>query len=121
MDIEIKKLNPYDIDDFSELITIFGFVFEMDDLNIPDNKYLKSLLSKPNFLVLIAKYNNKVIGGLTVYVLHSYYSTRPIAYLYDVGVMTDYQRKGIGKQLISYLTQYCKENGFEEAYVEGSR
>lgn len=118
MDIEIKKLSPQDIGDFSDLIRIFEIVFEMDNFKMPDEKYLQDLLSKPDFFTLVAKYNNKVLGGLTVYILHRYYSTKPIAYIYDIGVFTDYQRKGFGKKLITYLTNYCKENGFEDAYVE---
>lgn len=118
MELELKILSSQDTDDFIELIRIFGDVFEMEGLKILDNKYLKSLLNKPDFLVLIGKYNNEVIGGLTVYVLHRYYSTKPVAYIYDVGVMRNHQRKGVGKKLISHLTQYCKENGFEDAYVE---
>lgn len=118
MTSEIKTLSSQDTNDFVALIKIFSDVFEMKDLKIPAHKYLENLLNKPDFLVLVAKHDNTVIGGLTVYVLHRYYSTKPIAYIYDVGVMPNYQRKGIGKKLISYLTQYCEENNFEDAYVE---
>ena len=118
MEIEIKKLSSQDIKDFSELIKIFAVVFEMDNFKLPDEKYLQSLLTKPDFFSLVAKNNNTVIGGLTVYILHPYYSTKPVAYIYDVGVLPEFQRKGIGKKLIADLTDYCRENGFEEAYVE---
>ncbi len=118
MDIEIKKLSTQDISNFVDLLNIFEQVFEMDNFNKPDEKHLKSLLNKPDFFTLVAKHDSKVIGGLTVYILHRYYSTKPIAYIYDLGVLAEYQRKGIGQKLITYLTEYCKENGFEEAYVE---
>ena len=118
MDIEIKKLLLQDIDEFSDLIRIFEIVFEMDNFKMPDEKHLQSLLSKPDFFTLVARYDNKILGGLTVYILHHYYSIKPIAYIYDVGVLAHYQRKGIGQKLINYLTNYCKENGFEDAYVE---
>lgn len=118
MELELKILSSQDTDDFIKLIRIFGDVFEIENLKILDNNYLKSLLDKPDFLVLIGKYNNEVIGGLAVYILHRYYSTKPVAYIYDVGVMPNHQRKGVGKKLISYLTKYCEENGFEDAYVE---
>ncbi len=118
MDIELKKLSPQDIDDFSDLIRIFQIVFEMNNFEKPDEKHLQSLLNKPDFFTLVAKYDNKVLGGLTVYILHRYYSTKPIAYIYDMGVLADYQRKGIGKKLITFLTNYCQENGFEEAFVQ---
>ena len=118
MNFEIKKLSAQDIDDFSDLIRIFELVFEIDHFKMPDEKHLLGLLSKPDFFALVARHDNKVLGGLTVYILHGYYSTKPTAYIYDVGVLGDYQRKGIGKKLMTYLTNYCKENGFEEAFVE---
>jgi aminoglycoside 3-N-acetyltransferase I len=95
MEIEFKILSSEDIGDFIELIKLFGDVFEMGSLKIPDNKHLEDLLKKPDFFALIAKNNNKVVGGLTVYILQRYYSTRPVAYIYDVGVMPDHQRTGI--------------------------
>lgn len=118
MDVEIKKLNPQNTFEFAELIKIFGIVFETEDLKIPEPKYLENLLSNPDFFVIIVEFEGKVVGGLTVYVLHSYYSAKPVAYIYDVGVLPNHQRKGIGKSLIKYLTQFCKENDFENAYVE---
>ena len=118
MDIEIKKLSSQDLDDFTELIKIFEVVFEMDNFKMPGNKHLQSLLSKPDCVTLVAKCDNKVLNKLTTYILHSYYSAKPIVYIYDIGVSAGYQRKGIGTKLVTYLTNFCKENGFEEAYVE---
>jgi aminoglycoside 3-N-acetyltransferase I len=118
MEIEIRKLEPHDTEDFVELIKVFAVVFEMNNLIIPGKTYLNNLLGKPDFVVVIAKHDDKIIGGLTVYILQKYYSVKPAAYIYDVGIVGNYQRRGVGKKLISYLLQYCKENGFEEAYVE---
>lgn len=117
MEMDIRKLAPQDTDDFIKLIEIYADVFEISNLNMPGKGYLQGLLSHPDFFVLIATCDGKVVGGLTVYLLHLYYTEKPVAYIYDMGVMTDYQRNGIGKRLIAYLTQYCRENGFEEAYV----
>ena len=118
MDIQIKKLSSHDVRDFCELVEVFAAVFEMSAFKIPDDEYLQSLLNKPDFFALVATFENKVIGGLTVYVLHQYYTQNPIAYIYDVGILAAYQRKGIGQKLIRYLTSYCKESGFEEAFVQ---
>ncbi len=118
MDIEIKILTSDDTNCFIELINIFKEVFKMDDFEMPNSNYLRNLLNKPDFKVLVTQHNDRVIGGLTVYVLHSYFSARPIAYIYDVGVTTNYQRQGVGRKMISHLIKYCEENGFEDAYVE---
>jgi aminoglycoside 3-N-acetyltransferase I len=118
MEVRIKKLNSTDADEFIQLIKIFHAVFETENAAVPDRSYLQDLLSKADFLVFVAKEGEVVTGGLTVYILHSYYIKKPVAYIYDVGVLEIYQRKGIGKQLIGYLKQFCKDNDFDNAYVE---
>jgi ribosomal protein S18 acetylase RimI-like enzyme len=75
-------------------------------------------LSNSNFFTIVAKDNNEVIGRLTVFILHIYYNESLSAYIYDVGVKPGYQGKGIGKSLMAFLCDYCKRNGFLNAYVE---
>lgn len=118
MDIQISKLSSVHFKEFGELIKIFEVVFDMDDYKMPEQEHLQWLLDKPDFFSLVAKDNNRVVGGLTVYILHRYYSTKQSAYIYDIGVLPEYQRKGIGRKLIAHLVRYCKENDFEEVYVE---
>lgn len=115
--MEIKRLGKHDISDFRNLIEIFKDVFENEE-QIPDNNRLGNLLSNTDFMVFVVKLNDKVVGGLTIYVLHRYYSVKPIAYIYDVGISPNHQRQGFGKALIAEVCKICKENGFEDAYVE---
>jgi len=115
--MQIKKLSVSNAKDFASLIQIFNEVFENEN-RIPNQKYLKSLLANPDFLVFVYIKDNQVVGGLTVYVLQQYFSQKPQAYIYDVGVNPEYQRQGIGKSLILAVCNYCQENGFENAYVE---
>lgn len=121
MNTEIKILTPQDIDEFKELVYLFRDVFELKDFISPDDQYLQDLLKNPNFLTMIAKAEGKVLGGLTVYILDHYYSKKPYAYIYDLAVLKEHQRKGVGKSLIKYLTDYCKVNGFEEVFVQADR
>jgi aminoglycoside 3-N-acetyltransferase I len=88
------------------------------ELTTPDDSYLSLLLSNAHFMVFIVKVENEVVGGLTIYVLHGYYSVKPTAYIYDVGITPRFQGQGLGKSLISYVCDFCKANGFEDAYVE---
>jgi aminoglycoside 3-N-acetyltransferase I len=121
METEIKILTHNDIRDFTELINVFEEVFEMKNFIKPDDHYLQTVLAKPDFLVLISKAGDKVLGGLTVYILYQYYSQKPLAYIYDLAVLKDFQRKGIGKMLIKHLKDYCKKNGFDEIFVQADR
>lgn len=115
--MEIQKLSPNDVNYFKSLIEIFKRVFENDEA-IANAEQLNKLLSTPDFLVFVVTLNNKVIGGLTIYVLHRYYHSKPVAYIYDVGIEPNFQGKGFGKALITEVCNFCKQNGFEDAYVE---
>jgi aminoglycoside 3-N-acetyltransferase I len=115
--MEIKKLEINETSEFRNLIEIFKEVFENDG-RTPDNNYLSRLLSNNDFMVFVVKVENKVVGGLTIYVLHSYYRIKPTAYIYDVGITPSFQGQGLGKALISDVCNFCKVNGFEDAYVE---
>jgi len=115
--MELKKLEANDFKDFEALIKIFYLVFEHKG-PLPDKTYLIKLLSNPNFIVFVVKINGQVVGGLTVFVLFLYYQLNPSAYLYDVGIQPEFQRQGLGKKLIVEVCKYCKENNFNEAFVE---
>ncbi|MCF1713312.1 GNAT family N-acetyltransferase [Flavihumibacter sp. RY-1] len=113
----VKKLNPDELSEFKNLLDIFQEVFEVDSVKPADN-YPAALLTDPNFMVFVVMVDQKVVAGLTVYVLHSYYTPKPVAYIYDVGVRPAFQGRGLGKQLLSEVCSYCAQNGFDHAYVE---
>jgi aminoglycoside 3-N-acetyltransferase I len=115
--MEIRKLNTNEISEFSNLVEIFKQVFENDEA-LANNDQLSKLLSNPDFMVFVVVIDNNIVGGLTIYVLHRYLGTEPIAYIYDVGITPAYQGQGLGQSLIAHVCNYCKENGFEDAYVE---
>jgi len=121
MHLKIEKLSPKDVNKLIELIRIFEEVFEMRHFAMPDKNYLQQLLTREDFLVLVAVLNDNVVGGLTSYILQQYYSVLPMAYIYDFAVKTNLQRQGIGKLLITNLTNYCKSKGFEEVFVQAHK
>lgn len=121
MDITIKRLTSPDISDFVALIHVFEDVFEMEGANIPDHAYLQHLLAAPNFITIVAKTGDDVVGGLTAYVLDQYYTKKPLVYIYDLAVLREFQRQGIGKKLISYINAFCKEKGAEEVFVQADK
>lgn len=118
MPVKIKQLEYYDIALFQALIRVFEDVFEMQDFQMPDEKYLQQLLHQDGFYIFVAVVDNKVVGGLTAYTLQQYYSTRPLVYIYDLAVLTLYQRQGIGKKLIASVNNYCQSIGVEEVFVQ---
>ena len=93
-------------------------VFEMKNFIMPDEIYLQQLLEKDDFFVFVALLDNKVVGGLTSYTMHQYYSKSPLVYIFDLAVKTPLQRKGIGKMLIAGHNSYCKAIGVEVVMVQ---
>jgi aminoglycoside 3-N-acetyltransferase I len=121
LDPEIKILQQSDIDEFNELISVFEKVFNMEFFEGPDQSHLVKLLNEKHFFAVVALVEKKVIAGLTAYVLDQYYSEKPLAYIYDLAVMTEHQRKGIGKKLIEFTIRYCRQKGFEEIFVQADK
>ncbi|HEX2533024.1 MAG TPA: hypothetical protein VHK69_04780, partial [Chitinophagaceae bacterium] len=84
MQPEVQLLKTTDGDKLKELISVFEAVFEMERLDRPSATYLGHLLNKGSFFAVVALAGNKVIAGLTAYVLDQYYSEKPLMYLYDL-------------------------------------
>lgn len=118
MDTSIHHLKPRDQGLFRQLILVFEDVFEMEDFTLPPSSHLDRLLRLPDFMVFVALHESKVVGGLTVYILHQCYSEKPLAYVYDLAVQTTHQRKGIGRSLIATLNKHCQTQSFEEVFVQ---
>jgi aminoglycoside 3-N-acetyltransferase I len=121
LNLEIQILKSDDLEGLKELITVFENVFEMENFKLPNETHLQRLLKKETFIAVVAKTENKIMAGLTVYVLDQYYSTKPLAYIYDLAVMTEYQRQGVGKKLMEFTTEYCRQKGFEEVFVQADK
>ncbi len=119
--LSIKKLTRDDLNTLTEVVRLFERVFEMDNFKLPDSRHLEKVLSKKDFFVFVAQLDDKVVGGLTAYVLEQYYATRPLVYIYDLAIDNSLQRKGIGKKLIDAINDYCKQEGFEEVFVQADK
>ena len=118
MTVEIKRLETHETDRFLGLVRLFEEVFEMEDFTLPSPGYLQKLLEREELVVFVALSEGSVIGGLTAYILQRYYSENPLAYIYDLAVKAEFQRQGIGKQLVSAIMVYGQEVGWEEIFVQ---
>lgn len=121
MNIQIRVLEAWDVATFESLVEVFADVFEMEGFVAPPQEHTRALLARDDFFAVVAELDGQVIGGLTIYVLHQYYSTKPLAYIYDLAVLHAMQRKGVGPQLIRHATEYCSAKGFEEVFVQADR
>lgn len=118
MEIMIKQLAANDVSTFKELLLLFEDVFEMATFSMPSDTYLQNLLRNTDFLVFTAIHRGEVVGGITAYVLHSYYHQSAEVYIYDLAINRASQRKGFGKMLLEAVKSYCKQNNYKEVFVQ---
>jgi len=115
--MQIVKLENDQVQIFEELIRVFSEVFEKR-AHSTSTTHLSRLLSNPNFFVFVIILNNQVVGGATVYILEQYDQQKPLAYIYDVGILPAFQQKGLGKALMLTICNDCRQHGCKAAYVE---
>jgi aminoglycoside 3-N-acetyltransferase I len=116
-EIKIKRLDTGDVALLQQLIQLFREVFEREEEIDAEPGYLSHLLRNNTFVAVAALLNDKVIGGLTAYELPMYYSASSEMFIYDVAVSTEYQQRGIGKQLLTALKKYCQQQNILEIFV----
>ena len=116
--ITVRKLASGDVAHFLQLILVFEEVFEMEGFVMPGEEHLQKLLDKPDFVVFAAIQGGKVIGGLTAYVLTSYFTPSADVYILDLAVNTDVQRRGIGRRLMEAIMAYCDEQDMNVLFVQ---
>ena len=97
-------------------VGVFAEVFEWED-NVVDDNYLTDSLNNKNFLVFIAKIDDKIVGGMTAHILPNYERCKSSIYIYDLAVKESFQKQGIGKSLINYLLEYGKNNNIYDIFV----
>lgn len=116
--MRIELLNNNEIDKFKAVLEIFAIEFDMKEFIVPAEDHLKKLLDREDLLIFIANIDDTIIGGLTIRILSNYYSEKPIAYIYDLAIQKSQQRNGYGGKLMEHALNYCKTQGYENAYVE---
>lgn len=103
---------------FQRMIEDIEFMEEVliDDNMVFDIDNLKGFLNDTSSFGFIAKENNKIIGFAYCYTL-----LRPdgktMFYLHSIGMLPNYQDKGYGSKLLSFIKEYSKEIGCSEMFL----
>ncbi len=117
MDFIIRKLEPNETSLAKELFIWFQVDDGVAQPLVPSDYYLRNLLAKEDFHVVIALDRNKVIGGLTAFELTMYKEEVNEIFLYEIGVDEQYRKKNIATELIGFLKKMAAKRGIPEMYV----
>lgn len=117
MNIQYRFLKENNLEHLHQLFNLYNEVFQTAH-QPPKEEYLSNLLKNKNVLFLAACFENKVIAGLTAYILPSIYSEKNELYIYDVAVHPDFRRKGIAAHSVSIISKWCISNNISEVFVD---
>jgi len=110
-----------DIRELRELLSVFANAFEDHESYqsaIPSDDYLNRLLTREDFIPLVAVVEGKVVGGLAAYILTKFEQERSEIYIYDLAVDERYRRRGIATGLINKLREIACDIGAYVIFVQ---
>jgi aminoglycoside 3-N-acetyltransferase I len=119
-----RQLTAGDVGLLKALLRVFGQAFQdMDTYQgaVPSDDYLRSLLSTPHFIVVVALKENDVIGGLAAYELQKFERDRREIYIYDLAVAESFWRQGVATGLIEELKRIAQTRDAYVIYVQADR
>lgn len=114
--MEITRLKEGDFT-LAEKI-IITFPQDLSDNDIPaSEKHIENLLVNENCYLLAAVDDQRIAGFALAYTFPSFYTTANTAYLYDIEVLPDYRKRGIGRKLIEQLHTALKKDNVNEIWL----
>jgi len=88
-----------------------------NDYKFPSAYYLNDLLKNDTCYLIAALENTNTLGYVLAYKFPSFHASENTAYLYDIEVLPDYRKKGIGRQLIEQMIKHLKNDGVNEIWL----
>jgi aminoglycoside 3-N-acetyltransferase I len=115
-DIRVERLTVADIERARVLFATMAAVFEIDPEPLSDD-YLTRVLVREEFWALAASVDARMVGGLTAHTLPLTRAEVSEVFIYDIAVIPDYQRQGIGRQLVATLRAQATACGITVVFV----
>lgn len=111
MNINIKEAT---IMDLSGILNLYASVLDKGNiLKIEQAETLfKKIQNYPNYKVYVAEYEGEFVGTFALLIMDNLaHQGTPSGVVEDVAVLNDLQGKGIGKLMMEFAMEKCKEAG----------
>lgn len=121
MSIGIRIAGPGDIVLYRAAMDLFGRAFEDPESyhhTPPPDDYVRELLGRDTFILVVSEEGAKPTGALAAYVLPKFEQARSEVYIYDLAVDADYRRRGIATALIERLKVEAVARNASVIYVQ---
>src|SRR5690606_18266921 len=118
---DVFRLGAGDLAAMRELNRLFAEAFDDQASYVlaePDDAYLARLLAKADFIALVAREGDAIVGGLVAYQLEKFEQARSEIYIYDLAVAETHRRQGIASALIAALKPIARKLGAWVIYVQ---
>lgn len=116
MSIDIRRLTASDRALARRVFFTMTEVFEDPGDPLGDD-YLATLLARPDFWAFAAVDGDTVVGGLTAHTLIMTRSESREVFIYDLAVVPERQRQGVGRRLVAALREAAAAEGIQVAFV----
>ncbi|MFN7977397.1 MAG: GNAT family N-acetyltransferase [Vicinamibacterales bacterium] len=116
MATEVRRLTAKDVELARRTFQTMSAVFETDGVPLGDD-YLRALLGRPDFWAFAAVDGDAVLGGITAHTLPMTRSESAEVFIYDLAVVPERQRQGIGRRLVATLRDAAAAEGIAVTFV----
>jgi aminoglycoside 3-N-acetyltransferase I len=115
-EIRVERLTTADVERARALFATMAHVFATEAEVLSDG-YLARLLGRDDFWTLAASVDGQLVGGLTAHTLPLTRAEVFEVFIYDIAVVPDWQRQGVGRQLMSTLRSQAARAGIRVVFV----
>ncbi|HVG40009.1 MAG TPA: GNAT family N-acetyltransferase [Chitinophagaceae bacterium] len=114
--MEIVKVGK---EDTAIVSTIISTLIDSSDKKetVPDKDYLQKFIADDRTYLLASFIDDLIVGYTLAYRFPSLYAAEYLAYLYDIEVLPQYRRKGVGRKLVEAITEILKKDGVTELWL----
>jgi ribosomal protein S18 acetylase RimI-like enzyme len=111
MEIKIREV---EINDLPNILNLYAVVLDKGEvLSLEQAKILfKKMQTYPNYKVYVAENEGDIVGTFALIIMDNLaHQGTPSGVVEDVAVLTELQGKGIGKMMMKFAMEQCKEAG----------
>jgi len=105
---EFKLLTADDIPLMKDVLEDDNMVFNLEEM--------KNYLELPQNKGFVVKVDNKIVGFTYCYDLRRP-DGKTMFYMHSVGLLPEYQNRGLGTKLLAFARDYARENSYSEMFV----